>query len=104
MVHPNVPAILFTPICPHSLSFRPIVLPDYADIELKISQDARSTAWVSFDGKNRQELQKGDWLRVRMSERPVPTINKTDLTNDWINSLERCFGWNNRLLQKSLKK
>eukprot|EP01025_Chloroclados_australasicus_P025047 TRINITY_DN2505_c0_g3_i1.p1 TRINITY_DN2505_c0_g3~~TRINITY_DN2505_c0_g3_i1.p1 ORF type:complete len:444 (-),score=36.19 TRINITY_DN2505_c0_g3_i1:515-1846(-) len=102
MVHPNVPAILFTPICPHSLSFRPIVLPDYADVELKVPDNARCTAWASFDGKNRQELERGDWLRVRMSQRPVPTINKTDLTNDWINSLERCFGWNNRLIQKPL--
>ena len=41
MVHPNVPAILFTPICPHSLSFRPVILPDYADVELKVPQDAR---------------------------------------------------------------
>eukprot|EP01026_Neomeris_dumetosa_P029082 TRINITY_DN23575_c0_g2_i9.p1 TRINITY_DN23575_c0_g2~~TRINITY_DN23575_c0_g2_i9.p1 ORF type:complete len:438 (+),score=38.63 TRINITY_DN23575_c0_g2_i9:168-1481(+) len=103
MVHPNVSAILFTPICPHSLSFRPIILPDYADIELKIPNDARSTAWMSFDGKNRQELHRGDCLRVRMSQRPVPTINKTDLTNDWINSLERCFQWNNRIVQKAFQ-
>jgi ATP-NAD kinase C-terminal domain len=44
MVHPNVPAILFTPICPHSLSFRPVILPDYAELELKIPGDAR---WVT---------------------------------------------------------
>lgn len=34
MVHPNVPAILITPICPHTLSFRPIVVP--AGVELKV--------------------------------------------------------------------
>lgn len=34
MVHPSVPAIMVTPICPHSLSFRPIVVP--AGIELKV--------------------------------------------------------------------
>ncbi|XP_032969569.1 NAD kinase isoform X2 [Rhinolophus ferrumequinum] len=33
MIHPNVPAIMITPICPHSLSFRPIVVP--AGVELK---------------------------------------------------------------------
>jgi hypothetical protein len=33
MVHPNVQAILLTPICPHSLNFRPIVLPDYTGEE-----------------------------------------------------------------------
>lgn len=34
MIHPNVPAIMITPICPHSLSFRPIVVP--AGVELKV--------------------------------------------------------------------
>ncbi|KAH9307332.1 hypothetical protein KI387_035243, partial [Taxus chinensis] len=34
-VHPNVPCMLFTPICPHSLSFRPVILPDSAQLELK---------------------------------------------------------------------
>jgi len=36
-VHPNVPCILFTPICPHSLSFRPVILPDSARLELKVT-------------------------------------------------------------------
>lgn len=34
MVHPSVAAILVTPVCPHSLSFRPIILP--AGVELKV--------------------------------------------------------------------
>lgn len=36
MIHPSVPAIMVTPICPHSLSFRPIVVP--AGVELKVSR------------------------------------------------------------------
>uniref|UniRef100_A0A0E0MD97 Uncharacterized protein n=1 Tax=Oryza punctata TaxID=4537 RepID=A0A0E0MD97_ORYPU len=44
-VHPNIPCLLFTPICPHSLSFRPVILPDSARLELKIPDDARSNAW-----------------------------------------------------------
>lgn len=35
MIHPSVPAIMVTPICPHSLSFRPIVVP--AGVELKVT-------------------------------------------------------------------
>ena len=35
MIPPSVPAIMVTPICPHSLSFRPIVVP--AGVELKVS-------------------------------------------------------------------
>ena len=35
MIHPNVPAILIAPVCPHSLSFRPIVVP--AGVEVRVS-------------------------------------------------------------------
>ena len=102
MVHPNVPSILFTPICPHSLSFRPIVLPDYAQLQLRISGDARSGALATFDGKHMQELLPGDSVHVRMSPHPVPTINFRDQTLDWFDSIERCFRWNERTEQKQL--
>lgn len=59
MVHPNVPAILLTPVCPHSLNFRPIVLPDYIELELRVPRNARSGAWVCFDGKHRQVGRQG---------------------------------------------
>ena len=38
MIHPSVPAIMVTPICPHSLSFRPIVVP--AGVELKVKHQS----------------------------------------------------------------
>ncbi|KAI9113089.1 hypothetical protein K1719_015614 [Acacia pycnantha] len=102
MVHPNVPCMLFTPICPHSLSFRPVILPDSARLELKIPEDARSNAWVSFDGKRRQQLSRGDSVCVYMSQHPLPTVNKFDQTGDWFHSLIRCLNWNERLDQKAL--
>ncbi|KQJ89091.1 probable NAD kinase 2, chloroplastic [Brachypodium distachyon] len=102
MVHPNVPCMLFTPICPHSLSFRPVILPDSARLELKIPDDARSNAWVSFDGKRRQQLSRGDSVHICMSQHPLPTVNKSDQTGDWFRSLIRCLNWNERLDQKAL--
>ncbi|XP_059630651.1 NAD kinase 2, chloroplastic-like [Cornus florida] len=102
MVHPNVPCMLFTPICPHSLSFRPVILPDSARLELKIPEDGRSNAWVSFDGKRRQQLLRGDSVRISMSEHPLPTVNKSDQTGDWFHSLVRCLNWNERVDQKAL--
>jgi hypothetical protein len=103
MVHPNVPAILLTPVCPHSLNFRPVVLPDYVELELRVPDAARCGAWVCFDGKHRQQLGRGDSVHVRMSPNPMPTINKADLTGDWFESLERCFRWSNRAEQKPLQ-
>lgn len=60
MIHPSVPAIMVTPICPHSLSFRPIVVPAGVELKVAISPDSRNTSWVSFDGRNRQELLHGE--------------------------------------------
>lgn len=102
MVHPSVPAILFTPICPHSLSFRPIVFPDAAKLRIEISEFARSHAWASFDGKSRQQLRRGDGLLVEMNLYPVPTVNKTDHTGDWFQSLDSAFNFNSRAIQKPL--
>ncbi|ESQ29165.1 hypothetical protein EUTSA_v10024113mg [Eutrema salsugineum] len=89
MVHPNVPCMLFTPIRPHSMSFRPVILPDSAKLELKTTN-----AWVSFDGKRRQQLSRGDSVRIYMSQHPLPTVNKSDQTGDWFRSLIPCLNWN----------
>eukprot|EP00210_Caulerpa_lentillifera_P002614 g2501.t1 len=102
MVHPHVPAILVTPICPHSLTFRPVILPDYADVELKVADCSRGNGWVSFDGRDRQVIERGDRVRVRMSPHPVPTVTRVDQTSDWFGSLERCFGWNERPEQQPI--
>ncbi|KAH9691340.1 NAD kinase 2 [Citrus sinensis] len=67
-----------------------------------IPDDARSNAWVSFDGKRRQQLSRGDSVRIFMSEHPIPTVNKSDQTGDWFHSLVRCLNWNERLDQKAL--
>lgn len=103
MVHPSVPCILLTPICPHSLSFRPVILPDSAKLLLRVPDDARSTAWVCFDGRRRQEVKRGVGIMVRMSEYPVPTVNWGDHMSEFIGSLVRCLNWNDREEQKPLE-
>nr|CAB3489387.1 unnamed protein product [Digitaria exilis] len=75
---------------------------DSAHLELKIPDDARSNAWVSFDGKRRQQLSRGDSVHISMSQHPLPTVNKSDQTGDWFRSLIRCLNWNERLDQKAL--
>lgn len=51
LVHPDIPAILLTPICPHTLSFRPMLLNDDMALKVAIPNTGRGTAFVSFDGK-----------------------------------------------------
>lgn len=103
MIHPNVPAILITPICPHTLSFRPIVVPAGVELKVTVSPDARHTAWVSLDGKHRQEIHKGWCLRITNSVFPVASVCSVDQIVDWFDSLMACMHWNEREQQKSFR-
>lgn len=94
IVHPQVNAILVTPICPHSLSFRPLVLPDTVD--LKIQLPPNGIAWVSFDGKYRTELSGDDYINIQVHCEPFITINNGHTSADWFQGLSECFHWNNR--------
>ncbi|MCJ8731932.1 hypothetical protein PDJAM_G00204830 [Pangasius djambal] len=102
MIHPNVPAIMVTPICPHSLSFRPIVVPAGVELMIALSPEARNTAWVSFDGRKRQEIQHGDSIKITTSCYPVPSLCCHGLVYDWFESLAECLHWNIRKKQTHL--
>ncbi|CAE8609908.1 unnamed protein product, partial [Polarella glacialis] len=101
MVHPSVPGIILTPVCPHSLSFRPVVLPDSAVVTVRVPLSARSSkVMVAVDGKDRIELKRGDSIEVAVSKYPLPTVCKTSVTDDWFLSVNGALQWNLRLEQK----
>ncbi|PIN22488.1 NAD(+) kinase [Handroanthus impetiginosus] len=99
MVHPQVPGILFTPICPPSLSFRPLILPEYVTLRVVVPFNSRSHAWVSFDGKGRKQSAPGDALVCSMATWPVPTACQVDSTSDFLRSIHDGLHWNLRKAQ-----
>lgn len=69
IVHPAVPSILITPICPHTLSDRPVVVSDTAQIELRLSENSDSV-FLTLDGQTGSPTQVGDRIRItRATER-----------------------------------
>ncbi|CAL5352410.1 unnamed protein product [Camellia sinensis] len=99
MVHPQVPGILFTPICPHSLSFRPLILPEHITLRVQVPFNSRSHAWASFDGKDRKMLAPGDALVCSMAPWPVATACQGDSTSDFLRSIHEGLHWNLRKTQ-----
>jgi len=67
IVHPAVESILITPICPHTLSDRPVVVPDTSQIELRMAENTDSI-FLTMDGQIGVPLQAGD--RVRITRAP----------------------------------
>jgi len=86
----------------NALRLRPIVVPAGVELKISVSPDSRNTAWVSFDGRMRQELCHGDSLRVTTSIYPIPSISAQDQITDWFDSLAECLHWNVRKKQKTL--
>jgi NAD+ kinase len=53
LCHPENPVILVTAICAHTLSFRPVILPDTMVLRIGVPYNARANSWASFDGRER---------------------------------------------------
>lgn len=99
LVNPNVNAMVVTPICPHTLSFRPIILPDSMTLKVRVSFKSRATAWAAFDGKGRLELRKGDFITIQASPYSFPTVESH--STEFIDSISRTLNWNVREQQRS---
>ncbi|KAF9586366.1 NADH kinase pos5 [Lunasporangiospora selenospora] len=94
IVHPSIQSLLMTPICPRSLSFRPVLLPPNATIQLKIGESSRRPAEVSLDGKETFFLDKNEFLQVCMSPFPMPCVNRVHASEDWIKDINYLLKWN----------
>ena len=98
LVYPDMPAMLLTPICPHTLSFRPMVLNDSMELKVRIPANSRGTAFVSFDGKGRVELGRGDEIVVKASRFPFPTVLSQPM--EWFDAISRTLRWNTRAAEQ----
>jgi NAD+ kinase len=69
ILHPTLTGIALVPLCPHSLTNRPIIVNDNADIELRITHADDPRA--HFDGQLTLDLLRGDSIRLRRSEHTI---------------------------------
>jgi NAD+ kinase len=66
---PDVQALALTPICPHTLTHRPLVLPP--DARLRIRNVSGGSVTLTVDGQWGLELAEGAWIDVRKADRPL---------------------------------
>ena len=73
IVYPTMGAIVVTPICPHMLTNRPIVLPDDMDIEISMATP-RQEIFLTLDGQEGLEIDETDRVCVRKSDQTVMLV------------------------------
>ncbi len=73
ILDPRVDAIVITPICPHTLAVRPLVLPPSSEITIQIDAPAEEIV-LSMDGQVSSTLKPGDRVVVRKAKQPVRLV------------------------------
>jgi len=97
IVQPNVDAIVLTPIAPHTLTNRPIVIPSSSSVRVKPMIDERAgddEVFVTFDGQAGSELRAGDEISVCRAREPMRLIRPA--TRSYFEVLREKLNWGKR--------
>src|SRR6266849_9710985 len=73
IVHPSVESWVITPICPHTLSDRPVVVRDSSSVEIHLSRDTESV-FLTLDGQTGIPMQAADTVRMRRAAQRLKLI------------------------------
>jgi NAD+ kinase len=76
IIFPNLRVLVLAPICPHTLSNRPVVLPDSFELELRVKSDDHG-AMLTCDGQESAQLGPADTIRVHRGRHAVALVRST---------------------------
>ncbi|MDD5687922.1 MAG: NAD(+)/NADH kinase [Elusimicrobia bacterium] len=93
IVHPNTKNIIITPIAPHTLTQRPVIIPDDCLISAEINSN-HNDVLLSVDGQIDLTLSIGDIVKVQKSKIPAKLI--TFGKSDYFELLRKKFNWGKR--------
>jgi len=77
VIHPAVPGIILTPICPFTLTNRPLIVPESANIKIRLTKGA-SDIILTFDGQKGLEIDDRDEIVIQKGPHPVYLITLPD--------------------------
>ena len=77
IVHPSVKGIILTPICPFTLTNRPLIIPDTASIKIQLGEKS-SDMMVTFDGQSGLEINEKDTIVIQKGSHPIHLITFPD--------------------------
>ncbi len=91
ILHPELDAVVLVPICPHTLSHRPIVVSNTGIIEIHLCESREVNSRLSFDGQANIELQAGDRIVIQQKKHKLILIHPEGY--DYYRILRNKLGW-----------
>ena len=74
IIHPAVDALVLTPIAPHTLTNRPVVIPGDAEVEVRAEAQLAEDVFVTYDGQYGYAVHKGDVIRVSKAKQSLRLV------------------------------
>ena len=93
IIHPTLDCLVITPICPHTLTNRPLVVDADASITVTLKSD-KEDVFLTLDGQVGMELKAGDIIRVRRAEHRTRLV--TSRSKDYFEVLRTKLKWGER--------
>jgi NAD+ kinase len=90
VIHPSVPAVIMTPICPFTLTNRPLIIPDTSVIKIRLEKQS-SHIMLTFDGQQGIEIRYNDTIIVQKALKPINMIIIPD--QDYYDVLKTKLRW-----------
>ena len=81
ILDPSLKGIALTPICPHSLLSRPMIVPEESEIEIRYLSSSDDTAHLTVDGEEAAELLYDDSVRIASSSLKTKLVRLTQKDN-----------------------
>jgi NAD+ kinase len=94
IVQPNVDALVLTPIAPHMLTNRPIVIPASSSVRVQPQMNERDELYVTFDGQAGFKIEEGDEIRVYRAAQTLRLIRPS--TRSYFEVLRQKLKWGER--------
>jgi NAD+ kinase len=91
ILHPGLDAVVLVPICPHTLSNRPVVISNDSKINITLNESRDVNARVSFDGQSNIDLQAGDNIIIRNKSQKLKLMHPESY--DYYHILRDKLGW-----------
>jgi len=94
IVQPNVEALILTPIAPHTLTNRPVVIPGSSPVRIRPAMSDRDEVFVTFDGQASVDLQPNDEVRLCCAEQRLRLVRPP--TRSYFEVLRTKLKWGER--------
>ena len=90
IIQPSIPAFIIAPICPHTLSFRPMVISAESTLKIKLVTGGEEV-WFTLDGQRGGLMEENDTVEVRLSRYSLALISSPK--RNYFDLLQEKLGW-----------